>query len=91
MICAAHRLGLMVFVDVVYNHFGPEGNYLALYAPSFFAPRETGWGQSLDFGGVARRFFIENALYWLIEYHVDGLRFDAVHAIHDETSTAFPR
>ncbi len=90
MICAAHRLGLMVFVDVVYNHFGPEGNYLSLYAPNFFAPRETGWGQSLDFGGVARRFFIENALYWLIEYHIDGLRFDAVHAIHDDV-TAFPR
>ncbi|HXR87657.1 MAG TPA: malto-oligosyltrehalose trehalohydrolase, partial [Stellaceae bacterium] len=89
LICAAHRLGLMVFVDVVYNHFGPEGNYLALYAPSFFAPRETGWGQSLDFGGIARRFFIENALYWLIEYHVDGLRFDAVHAIDDDSSTHF--
>jgi malto-oligosyltrehalose trehalohydrolase len=89
LICAAHRLGLMVFVDVVYNHFGPEGNYLALYAPSFFAPRETGWGQSLDFGSIARRFFIENALYWLIEYHVDGLRFDAVHAIDDDSETHF--
>jgi maltooligosyltrehalose trehalohydrolase len=86
LVCAAHRLGLMVFVDVVYNHFGPEGNYLSLYAPSFFAPRETGWGQSLDFGGVARRFFLENALYWLIEYHIDGLRFDAVHAIHDDVT-----
>jgi maltooligosyltrehalose trehalohydrolase len=84
LICAAHQLGLMVFMDVVYNHFGPEGNYLSLYAPSFFAERETGWGRSIDFGSVARRFFIENALYWLIEYHVDGLRFDAVHAIHDE-------
>ncbi len=89
LICAAHRLGLMIFVDVVYNHFGPEGNYLALYAPSFFAPRETGWGQSLDFSDIARRFFIDNALYWLIEYHVDGLRFDAVHAIHDESKSHF--
>jgi maltooligosyltrehalose trehalohydrolase len=89
LICAAHRLGLMVFVDVVYNHFGPKGNYLSLYAPSFFAPRETGWGQSLDFGSVARRFFIENALYWLIEYHIDGLRFDAVHAIDDDSETHF--
>jgi maltooligosyltrehalose trehalohydrolase len=89
LICEAHRLGLMVFLDVVYNHFGPEGNYLSLYAPSFFAPRETGWGQSLDFGGVARRFFIENALYWLIEYHIDGLRFDAVHAIHDDNNAHF--
>jgi malto-oligosyltrehalose trehalohydrolase len=89
LIDAAHRFGLMVFVDVVYNHFGPEGNYLSLYAPSFFAPRETGWGQSLDFSGVARRFFIDNALYWLIEYHVDGLRFDAVHAIHDDSQSHF--
>jgi maltooligosyltrehalose trehalohydrolase len=89
LICAAHRLGIMVFLDVVYNHFGPEGNYLALYAPSFFAPRETGWGQSLDFSSIARRFFIENALYWLIEYHIDGLRFDAVHAIHDESQRHF--
>ncbi|HEY1507113.1 MAG TPA: malto-oligosyltrehalose trehalohydrolase, partial [Stellaceae bacterium] len=88
-ICEAHRLGLMVFLDVVYNHFGPEGNYLSLYAPSFFAMRETGWGQSLDFSGVARRFFIENALYWLIEYHIDGLRFDAVHAIEDESQPHF--
>jgi len=89
LICEAHRLGLMVFVDVVYNHFGPEGNYLSLYAPSFFAPRETGWGQSLNFSSVARRFFIENALYWLIEYHIDGLRFDAVHAIHDQSQPHF--
>jgi malto-oligosyltrehalose trehalohydrolase len=89
LICAAHRLGLMVFIDVVYNHFGPEGNYLALYAPSFFAPRETGWGRSLDFVGVARRFFIENALYWLTEYRFDGLRLDAVHAIHDASQPHF--
>jgi maltooligosyltrehalose trehalohydrolase len=89
LICAAHRLGLMVFLDVVYNHFGPEGNYLSLYAPSFFAPRETSWGRSLDFSSVVRRFFIENALYWLIEYHLDGLRLDAVHAIHDESEPHF--
>ena len=89
LICEAHRLGLMVLIDVVYNHFGPEGNHLALYAPSFFAEHETGWGRSLDFAGIARRFFIENALYWLIEYHVDGLRFDAVHTIHDDIEHHF--
>ena len=94
-IAAAHRLGLMVFIDVVYNHFGPEGNYLSLYAPQFFAPGETGWGQRINFDGAGaqhvRRFFIHNALYWLIEYHADGLRFDAVHAIHDESERHFLR
>ena len=89
LISAAHRLGIMVFLDVVYNHFGPEGNYLSLYAPSFFAERKTDWGQSLDFSGVARRFFIENTLYWLTEYHFDGLRFDAIHAIHDDLQPHF--
>jgi maltooligosyltrehalose trehalohydrolase len=89
LICEAHRLGLMVFLDVVYNHFGPEGNYLSLYAPSFFAQRQTDWGQSLDFSGIARRFFIENALYWLTEFHIDGLRLDAVHAIHDHSQPHF--
>ena len=85
LIDEAHRLGLMVFIDVVYNHFGPEGNYLSLYASSFFSQSETDWGQAIDFKGVARRFFIENALFWLTEYRADGLRFDAVHAIEDES------
>lgn len=89
LIDAAHHFGIMVLIDVVYNHFGPEGNYLPLYAPAFFAQGETGWGQSIDFGGIARRFFIDNALYWLTEYHVDGLRFDAVHAIHDDKAPHF--
>lgn len=93
LVTAAHRLGLMVFVDVVYNHFGPEGNYLPLYAPQFFATEETGWGQRINFDGEGsqhvRRFFIHNALYWLIEYNVDGLRFDAVHAIHDQCEPHF--
>lgn len=88
-VVAAHRLGMMVLIDVVYNHFGPEGNYLALYAPCLFRQDHTAWGQAIDFGGMARRFFIENALYWLIEYNADGLRLDAVHAIIDSSSPDF--
>ena len=85
LIDEAHGLGLMVFLDVVYNHFGPDGNYLATYARDFF--REdlvTPWGASIDFRqNQVRRYFIANALMWLIEYRVDGLRFDAVHAISE--------
>jgi maltooligosyltrehalose trehalohydrolase len=79
----AHELGLMMFLDVVYNHFGPDGNYLALYAPQFFRDDiRTPWGAAIDFRRApVRRFFIENALYWLDEFRFDGLRFDAVHAI----------
>jgi len=87
---AAHRRGLMVLVDVVYNHFGPEGNYLWHYAAPFFTRRHhTPWGPALNFDGDAARtvrdFFIHNALYWLEEYHVDGLRLDAIHAILDDS------
>ncbi|MDB5683334.1 MAG: treZ [Sphingomonas bacterium] len=85
MIDRAHDLGLMVFLDVVYNHFGPDGNYLPVYAPHFFdEARHTPWGGAIDFGKApVRQFFVENALYWLEEYRFDGLRFDAVHAIDD--------
>ena len=90
LIQAVHRKGLMVFLDVVYNHFGPEGNYLRTYAPEFFTNRHcTPWGDAINFDGpgsrTVRDFFIHNALYWLEEYHFDGLRFDAVHAIVDES------
>lgn len=90
LVQAAHRHGLMVFLDVVYNHFGPEGNYLHLYAPQFFTDRhETPWGAGIAFDGPhsrpVRDFFIHNALYWLDEYHFDGLRLDAVHAILDDS------
>jgi maltooligosyltrehalose trehalohydrolase len=83
LIDRAHELGLMMFQDVVYNHFGPEGNYLHAYAGAFFrADLHTPWGAAIDFKNpVVRRFFIENALYWLEEYRFDGLRLDAVHAI----------
>jgi len=88
---AAHAKGLMMFLDVVYNHFGPEGNYLHTYAPQFFTNRHhTPWGDAINFDGpesrVVRDFFIHNALYWLEEYNFDGLRLDAVHAIVDESS-----
>jgi maltooligosyltrehalose trehalohydrolase len=83
LVDCAHDLGLMIFLDVVYNHFGPDGNYLASYAPQFFrADVSTPWGPAIDFRRTeVRQFFTENALYWLMEYRFDGLRFDAVHAI----------
>ena len=81
----AHALGLMVFLDVVYNHFGPEGNWLSVYAPQFFRDDvPTPWGNAIDFRQpMVRRFFLENALYWIHEFRIDGLRLDAVHAIAD--------
>ncbi|MBK1647506.1 malto-oligosyltrehalose trehalohydrolase [Rhabdochromatium marinum] len=90
LVQAAHQRGLMVFLDVVYNHFGPEGNYLHCYAPEFFHPdRHTPWGAALHFDGPhsapVREFFICNALYWLTEYRFDGLRFDAVDRILDDS------
>ena len=94
LIAAAHRRGLAVMLDVVYNHFGPEGNYLHQYAPGFFTDRHrTPWGSAINFDGpgsaTVRDFFIHNALYWLEEYHFDGLRFDAVHAIADDSQPHF--
>jgi malto-oligosyltrehalose trehalohydrolase len=87
---ACHTRGLAIFLDVVYNHFGPEGNYLPSIAPEFFTERHhTPWGAAVDFATPhcrpVRDFFIHNALYWLEEYHFDGLRLDAVHAIIDES------
>ena len=88
LVDAAHGHGLAVVLDVVYNHFGPEGNYLSLYAPQFFnAAHHTPWGPAINFdgpgSGTVRDFFIHNARYWLEEYHLDGLRLDAIHAVHD--------
>jgi len=90
LVQACHQEGLMIFLDVVYNHFGPEGNYLRAYAPQLFTNRHrTPWGEAINFDGpgsrTVRDFFIQNALYWLEEYHFDGLRLDAVHAIADES------
>lgn len=86
----AHRAGLMVFLDVVYNHFGPDGNYLHAYAPAFFSQtKHSPWGAAINFDGPGsdpvREFFIHNAVYWLQEFRFDGLRLDAVHAIHDDS------
>jgi maltooligosyltrehalose trehalohydrolase len=82
LIDEAHLRGLMVFLDVVYNHFGPEGNYLARYAPDFFMPAQTPWGQAIDYRvPEVRAFAVDNALHWLGRYRFDGLRLDAVHAI----------
>ena len=92
LVDAAHGRGLMVFLDVVYNHFGPDGNYLGAYAPEFFTARhKTPWGDAVNYDGArsrpVREFMIHNALYWLEEFHFDGLRLDAVHAIVDDSPT----
>ena len=82
LIDEAHLRGLGVFLDVVYNHFGPEGNYLGLYAPAFFGGAHTPWGPAIDYRvPQVRAYAIENALMWLRDYRFDGLRLDAVHAI----------
>jgi maltooligosyltrehalose trehalohydrolase len=88
----AHALGLMVLLDVVYNHFGPEGNYLHAGSPAFFNPaHQTPWGAAINYDGelarTVRDFFVHNALYWVEEFRFDGLRMDAVHAIRDDSDT----
>jgi len=90
LIDAAHARGLMMFLDVVYNHFGPDGNYLGRTAPQFFTPADTPWGSAIDYENpFVRNFAIENALHWLEDYRFDGLRLDAVHAIAEPGRTAF--
>lgn len=91
LIDAAHGLGLMVLLDVVYNHFGPEGNYIGRYAPQFFTQRHTTpWGAAINFDGrdsrPVRDFFIDNAVYWLSDFRFDGLRLDAVHHLVDDSA-----
>uniref|UniRef100_I2Q0B5 Malto-oligosyltrehalose trehalohydrolase n=1 Tax=Desulfovibrio sp. U5L TaxID=596152 RepID=I2Q0B5_9BACT len=89
LVDACHARGLAVVLDVVYNHLGPEGNYLRDFGPYFTDRYRTPWGQALNFdgpgSGAVRSFFIQNALYWLRDFHIDGLRLDAVHAIMDQS------
>ena len=90
LVDAAHALELTVLLDVVYNHFGPEGNYLHAGSPAFFNPaHQTPWGAAINYDGersrTVRDFFVHNALYWVEEFRFDGLRMDAVHAIRDDT------
>jgi maltooligosyltrehalose trehalohydrolase len=86
----AHSLGLGVILDVVYNHFGPDGNYLGVYSDDYLVRgKEHEWGDSINFdgpkSGPVREFFITNGRYWIEEFHFDGFRFDATHAIHDKS------
>ncbi len=93
LVDACHRAGLAVILDVVYNHLGPSGNYLAEFGPYFSTNHHTNWGDGVNLDGPGsdevRRFFIDNALMWLRDYHVDGLRLDAVHALADDSAVHF--
>ena len=95
-VALAHEKGSAMFLDVVYNHFGPEGNVLPRISPEFFTDRHhTPWGSALAYDGehgkMVREFTIANALYWLEEYDFDGLRLDAVHEIYDDSDYPPPR
>jgi maltooligosyltrehalose trehalohydrolase len=94
LVDAAHRHGLAVILDVVYNHFGPDGAYAAAFSSSYFSDRHPSpWGRGMNFDGPrsaeVRRFFVENALQWVLDFHVDGLRLDATHAIADDSRPHF--
>lgn len=88
-----HKIGLAIAMDVVYNHLGPEGNHFANFGPYFTEKYTTPWGSAINFDGPesdeVRPFFIENALYWIREFHIDALRLDAVHGIFDHSAYPF--
>jgi len=87
LVDACHQKGIAVFLDVVYNHQGPEGNYIEQFAPYFTEHYKTPWGKAINYDGDwsdgVRDFYSGNAIYWLDNFHIDGLRFDAIHAIYD--------
>jgi maltooligosyltrehalose trehalohydrolase len=93
LVNACHEAGIGLAVDVVYNHLGPEGNYLGDFGPYFTDRYKTPWGNAINFddsyNNEVRRFFIENALYWIAEFHIDALRLDAIHAIVDNSAKRF--
>ncbi len=93
LVNACHERGLAVVLDVVYNHLGPEGNYLPEFGPYFTDHYRTPWGKAINFDDAdsdeVRRYFIENALYWITEFHVDGVRLDAIHVIVDSSARPF--
>ncbi|WP_245294331.1 malto-oligosyltrehalose trehalohydrolase [Rhizobium aegyptiacum] len=90
LVDAAHERGISVFLDAVYNHFGPDGNYMPSYAPLFTDHHKTAWGNGINYDSdgseMIREFIIENAIYWISEFRLDGFRFDAVHAIKDDSA-----
>ncbi len=95
LVNACHRKGIAVVLDVVYNHLGPEGNYLREYGPYFTDRYRTPWGEAINFDGPysdeVRRYFIENALFWIRDFHLDGLRIDAIHGMFDSSAKHFLR
>jgi maltooligosyltrehalose trehalohydrolase len=95
LVNACHARGLAAILDVVYNHLGPEGNYLCEFGPYFTGRYKTPWGEAVNFDGPGsdevRRYFIENAIQWIEDFHFDGIRVDAVHAIFDQSANPFLR
>jgi maltooligosyltrehalose trehalohydrolase len=93
LVDACHEKGIAVYLDVVYNHLGPEGNYFSFFGPYFTHQYATPWGDALNFDGAradgVRDFFAANALYWLENFHIDGLRLDAIHAVYDNSAVHF--
>jgi len=93
LVNACHKAGIAVVLDVVYNHLGPEGNYLGKFGPYFTAQYHTPWGDAINYDGawgdVVKEFFVENLVYWLEDFHIDGLRLDAVHMIFDNSAQNF--